>query len=89
MEGRDGARRLTQRSLDGDPARAGPADEEMPREPETPSAGSNPPEPPTDPVPPLRGPSDLELRKRQRAWFLERARFEAAMRSEPTDGDPK
>jgi hypothetical protein len=27
---------------------------------------------------PTRGPSDTELRKRQRAWRLERARFEAS-----------
>jgi hypothetical protein len=77
MEERSGAHRVMQRRL-GDP------DEVLP--PETANESQETldptPAPPSEPGPPVpaisREPSDIELRKRQRAWRIERARFESA-----------
>jgi hypothetical protein len=76
MEERSGAHRVTQRHL-GDPA------EEVDESPETTEPTSEtppeaPPEPPSPALAVSRVPSDGELRKRQRAWREERARFEAS-----------
>lgn len=76
MEERGGAHRVTQRHL-GDPS-----EEPLPEEVKEPSPLPEPvPAIPLDPSPPAaavpREPSDVELRKRQRAWRIERARFEA------------
>jgi hypothetical protein len=75
---------MTQRRLDPDP----PADDAAP--PEGPRGDDDDvapvAEPTAAPAAPLDlgGPSDTELRKRQAAWFAERARHEALRRPPPT-----
>ncbi len=85
MEERNGARRVTQRSLDrseepasgADPVPPAPAiPPEAPAPEPAPAAGA--PERPAHIV--LDGPSETQLRKRQSDWLAERARFEAHRR---------
>ncbi|MGI0070733.1 MAG: hypothetical protein ACRECT_01450 [Thermoplasmata archaeon] len=92
MEERGLPHRLTQRRL-GDP-------EETPDPPESEGSGGEPeretpaelPDIPAPPasvaVPRYQEPSDVELRKRQRAWREERARFEAAKESRTSADAP-
>jgi hypothetical protein len=80
------AHRVTQRLLEPEPSEE--TDSPPPEEEPLPDP-SPPPEPAPAPVFP-RGPSDIELRKRQRAWFRERARYEASRPPPPsTDDGPK
>ncbi len=70
MAERDGARSVSQRRLDGEPA------DEAPPIP-TVDAASPPPAPRSTSSPPLsREASDLGLREREMRWRRERARFE-------------
>jgi hypothetical protein len=83
MEERERSRRVMQRSLDVAAVR------EVGTAPTEPQADPNEPAPPPRPEPeraprePLP-PSGTELRRRQLAWFAERARHEAA-RATPAD----
>ncbi len=75
MEERGSARRMTQRQLDADrPPGADPTPPEETR-PLTPE-----PEDPGPPIPRSDVPSDTQLRERQRVWWREREKFEAAQR---------
>lgn len=77
MEERGRTNRITQRRL-GDAAED-PSPEEIGSPPDPPQRAALVPAEPVAPDPDVtRGPSDLELRKRQRVWRLERARFERA-----------
>ncbi len=78
MEESGRARRVTQRSLDTEASPPTLAGAEPASPAPLPPADSLPPpdEPPFEPL----APSDTELRKRQMAWFAERARHEAARR---------
>jgi hypothetical protein len=79
VEARRGARRVTQHQL-GEPAADPDASPPVPEGgSETTETPPPPEEGPTPPPTPLE-PSDLALRERQRAWWHERARFEAAQR---------
>lgn len=86
MEERGGARRISQRMLD-DPPAPGPTEELEGR----PQSEDSPSEAISDETPPAprgpRGPSDTELRKRQRAWQQERARFEASKAARAVKGE--
>lgn len=79
MEERGSAHRVTQRRLAGSPEEIAPDAERDPLHasdaPSVSPAATVPPAPVTP-----RGPSDVELRKRQRAWREERARFERSKR---------
>jgi hypothetical protein len=87
MEGGGGPHHVRQRLLDADPDDRPPplpSDEnellEGPSAPE--EVAEPPPAPEASTAAPLpRGASDLELRKRQRAWLTERARFDDAQRA--------
>ncbi len=90
MEERSGARRVTQQHLGDPPVESAPEDApEAPLvEPTTGPSDPAPLDPSSAPSP--RGPSDLELRERQRAWRVERARFERSQRRPPlADEDSK
>jgi hypothetical protein len=85
---------MTQRRLDPEqpPDEAAPDDAAI-DDASTPSLSPVPQPEPERAAPPepivLSGPSDTELRKRQEAWFAERARREAARRSSASaDGAP-
>jgi len=78
VEERSGAHRVTQRLLIDPDGERPPEGTDRTEAPETPAAPLE--EPTATPTVP-RGPSDTELRKRQRAWRGERARFEASRKS--------
>jgi hypothetical protein len=81
---------MTQRHL-GDPPEDDPAPEAVEEHPAPALETVAPPAVPSAPalaVP--HGPSDVELRKRQRAWQQERARFESSRQHRrPTEEEPK
>ena len=85
MEERRGAHRLKQRHL-GDPPKETPVADgsgsrQGPLQPPSPSLLTDPP---VASAP--RGPSDTQLRERQKAWRLERERFEESKRrGRPSD----
>jgi hypothetical protein len=81
LEERSGAHRVTQRMLEDQPPPADPVGPGVPIQPA--HLGIEPEKTPSEPSPP-RGQSDTELRKRQRAWRFERARFEASKVTPPT-----
>jgi hypothetical protein len=87
MEERSGAHRMTQRLLVDPPQDGSPVESDGIAEPETGTPPARPEEPVAAPTVP-RGPSDTELRKRQRAWRGERARFEAS-RKRPPSGEER
>ena len=75
---------MTQRSLDEEGAPEDHSDAPAP-----PSPAPAPVEASEGPAPPARvqldGPSDIQLRERQAAWFAERARHEEYRRRGPSD----
>ena len=76
MEERRSPHRVTQRLLDPEPG-------EDPGSTSLDEGSVGDPGPPTNVPPPIvypRGASDVELRKRQRAWFRERSRYERNLR---------
>jgi hypothetical protein len=80
---------MTQRRLDPEPEPDEGAGEDASHAVET---AEEPPTEATSPATPrivLDGPSDTELRKRQAAWFAERARHEALRRSARVDEGTK
>ena len=89
MEDRRSPHRVTQRHLgesptDGPPGATSDPSREDRSEPQP--ADRTPPPNAAIPAPDIpRGPSDLDLRERQRAWQKERARFEASRDSPPTE----
>lgn len=75
MEERGSARRMTQRQLDEDrPSEGDPTPPEETQPPATEPEDRGPTIPRSD------VPSDAQLRERQRVWWRERERFEAAQR---------
>jgi hypothetical protein len=88
MEERGSAHRMTQRHLGESPEDESPEDRPSAEAPEAVPSTTGPAGTPVIPSPPgPRVPSDLELRKRQRAWQRERARFEASRRASAPPAD--
>jgi len=81
MEERRSARRVTQHQLGVEPDDATERTSDGPDAPPASPPGTDPPTPPRS-----TDPSDTALRERQRVWWRERARFEAAKRR-PTPSD--